>query len=118
MPAPLQVGHDDAGEIVASEDFPYHLIDGEEEQPTAQDLAAAAMAMQKVMEWVWQGGPRNHNGFEIRSVIACWIFLKHLHALNLTQVAAMMNKDKQSLGRWVDDFKKEFPAVKTEHMRV
>lgn len=116
--------HDDNHEVVESVDFPYDEIDrrltgvfynGDDGEP---DHSLAGQAMARIMEWVWQGGPKNMDGMTIRSTVACWIFIKHLHALNLTQMAAMVNKDKQSLGRWVDEFKKEFPQVKTEHMRT
>ena len=67
--------------------------------------------MSRMLEWLCQTVPKNQNGMEIRATILCWIFLPHLRNLSLTQVAAMIGRDKQSIGRWVDDFKRVFPGV-------
>jgi hypothetical protein len=46
-----------------------------------------------------------------------WFLIKELQPLSLTQLARMYGKDKQSLGRWVDDFKRRFPGLRNCHMK-
>jgi len=49
----------------------------------------------------------------IRATILCWVFLEHLRPLTLTDLARASGKKKQSIGRWVDEFKRasEFISV-------
>lgn len=41
-----------------------------------------------------------------------WVFLPEVRAMNMSQLARGYGLHKQSLGRWVDKFKKEFPHIK------
>lgn len=85
--------------------------------PIARD--AAANMLKRVLEWVWQRDPQNAQGIEIRAAIACWVFVPMLRPLTMSKVAAYCgNRDKQSLGRWVDEFKRDFPEIKTSHMQL
>ncbi len=80
-------------------------------------MDAALKVFSRLLEWIWQNGMKNSEGLTIRAVIACWIFLKHLRPLTLTQMARGFGKKKQSLGRWVDDFKIAFPHIRNPHMK-
>jgi hypothetical protein len=134
---------DDEGDHVQSVDFDYTAIDQAElekeiEGMSPDDIARAGAAIRALMGWVWQIAPKNRNGLEIRAVIACWIFLEYLRPTKLTTLAEMthhvcpkchheidhcpkchkpFDRAKQSLGRWVDDFKKRFPFIKTNNMK-
>jgi hypothetical protein len=120
------IGFDERGALTESVDFDYDAVD--ERMGNAMSLNQAAVhpnsqnqasivPLQQILDWVCQKVPKNQNGIEIRATIAAWIFLPHLRTLNLTEVAAMVGRDKQSLGRWVDDFKKRFPGVHAVHTR-
>jgi len=85
-------------------------------EPDAADFDKAAEAIRQVQRWVFQDGPRNPEGLVIRSTIAAWIFLPELRQLNMTSMAAGMGLKKQSLGRWVDVWKRDFPHIRTPHM--
>jgi len=89
-------------------DFDYDAIDGErDEDPEISGVELVSA----LCEWVVQTVPRNRDGIELRAVIAAWTFCSHLRGYNLTEISAMVGRDKQSLGRWVEDFKKTFPGV-------
>ncbi len=108
--------YDESSQHTEVVQFPYDQIDGLEDV-TPEDLTRAIAAFEKLLNWIWQSGPKNNNGIEIRSVICCWVFLKHLRPLSLTEMAAVVGRDKQSLGRWFDEFKKDMPDIKTNHMK-
>jgi len=59
---------------------------------------------------------KDPRGLLIRSAAVCWIFCDELHPLTLTQMAQQFDLDKQSLGRWLESFKQEFPHIRTCHM--
>lgn len=121
------IGFDGRGEPIESVGFDYDGIDERlasglspnqaANHPTSEH-AAELTALKTILEWVLQKVPKNENGIQIRAVIAGWIFLPYLRTMNLTEVAAVIGKDKQSLGRWVDDFKRRFPGVHVNHTRV
>jgi hypothetical protein len=106
---------DESGHIGITH-FPYDEID-KADIPETKDIDAAVRAFELLLAWVWQHGPKNNNGIEIRAVICCWIFMKQLRPITLTEMAATVGRDKQSLGRWFDEFKKDFPQIKTCHMK-
>lgn len=113
------------GERIPVANFPFHLLDevaAEEkgiaaEEFTIAELAGAEEAFRRLMTWVWQDGMRNPEGVKIRAIICCWVFLKHVRPCTLTELAARYGMKKQSLGRWVDQFKLDFPDYWTCHMR-
>lgn len=113
----------ESGERILAEDFNYDLCEAVDEaaqnleQFTPEDFERAGAAFETLMRWVWQSGMKNPDGVKIRAIIACWIFLKALRPMNLTQLAQHYGMDKQSFGRWVDDFKLRFPNIRTVHMR-
>lgn len=110
-----RLGYVEPGETVSTEKI------------MASNLEAYFLPLRETLDWILQKVPKNEDGIQIRAVIAGWIFLPHLNGANslnpkekhltLTDLAAMVGRDKQSLGRWVDDFKKTFPGVKTPNMK-
>lgn len=125
---PDTLAHDENGQVIPISQFDYDEIDrlaglpqdlsGEpEEEFTAEEIARAGAALKKLLEWVWQDGMKNPEGLTIRAIVVCWVFLPHLHALNLTEMAQAFGKHKQSLGRWVDEFKPKFPRITNPHIK-
>lgn len=121
-----QPAHGEDGRLVSSEDFDYSAVDknlfgedlGEELSHFSQEEVDRALAvLDTLLRWIWRSGMKNTDGVKIRAIILCWIFLKELRPMTLTQVATGFHLKKQSLGRWVDRFKKDFPEVRTCHMR-
>jgi hypothetical protein len=116
------VAFGDDGSVCSAIDFDYDAVDEAlihapqvpgldgAQHPNARH-EETIVALQVILEWILQKVPRNQNGIEIRATIAAWIFLPYLRSLSLTEVSAMVGRDKQSLGRWVDDFKRQFPGV-------
>jgi hypothetical protein len=107
-------------------EFPYSEVDAmdamEELQSqldaaTERGIAAGKKIFEQLVNWIWQDGMKDERGVQIRAMIVCWVFLPHLHPLNLTELARGFGKDKQSLGRWVDDFKVQFPKIRNKHMK-
>jgi hypothetical protein len=116
------VAFDEASHQTQTVDFDFAAVDrdldlsdeippGLRAIPLADANERTVTVMSRMLEWLCQMVPKNQSGMEIRATILCWIFLPHLRSLSLTQVAAMIGRDKQSLGRWVDDFKRTFPGV-------
>jgi hypothetical protein len=117
-------GHDEHGDIVPTEQFNYDALDGyfgpdEEDLSdlTPEDVERALKLFRKLLRWVFQNGMKNAEGVKIRSIIMCWIFLEELRPLTLTDLAAGYGMDKQSFGRWVDIFKKDFHNIRNAHQR-
>jgi hypothetical protein len=117
------VVHEENGSIIQSAEFDYDAVerglaefDKAELNPAEWEMACKGL--RSLVEWMWQVKSENREGLIIRATILSWVMLDYLHdGMNLTEMAAHMNKDKQSLGRWVDDFKAKFPMVKTPHMK-
>ncbi len=125
-----ELAHDEDGHLIESEGFDYASIRMSETEMvefvdvdtdlralTPEQLAAGLEVMDKLLKWIWQSGMKNPDGVKIRSIILCWICLKELRSLSLTDMATGYGLDKQSLGRWVDDFKRRYPTVRIPHMR-
>jgi hypothetical protein len=88
------------------------------ERLTDQEWQQLHGGLESLFRWIYQDPHHtNHNGLLIRTLIVAWIIVKELQPLTLTQLARMYGKDKQSFGRWVDDFKLQFPAVRNCHMK-
>lgn len=122
--------YEDSGELVPVSQFDWAAVernlrrdleaiqDPEElSKFTPEEREAALKLFRTLVRWLWQDGMKNTDGLTIRSIIVCWIFLEELHPLTLTQMARGFGKHKQSLGRWVDDFKKRFSFIRTPHQR-
>ena len=121
-----ELAYGEDGQRVETTEFDYDAIDRDLFSPedakqlagcSLDEIEVATKLFQSLLSWIWQSGMRNTNGLQIRSAIACWIFLKELRPLSLTELAQGFGMDKQSVGRWHDDFKKRFPQIKTNHMR-
>lgn len=124
------LGHGEDGKPVPVTDFDYDAIErdfksdlqqfrdeAEEGQYSEEDVDRALVVVTRLLKWIWQGGMKNADGLQIRAMIICWVFLKELRPIELTQLAGAFGKDKQSLGRWVDNFKEFFPRIRISHMR-
>lgn len=118
--------HDEDGQLANSVEFPYGEVqaslgdpppEDDETEFSPEEIDAACKVFRSLVSWIWQSGMKNTDGITIRAIIVCWIFLNHLHPLSLTEIARGFGKKKQSLGRWVEDFKRRFPQVKTCHMK-
>ncbi len=117
---------DDSGRPVPVQGFDFDLIDRnlfnakdvkELKTLTAEEMDRTIQALATLLRWIFQDGMKNSDGLKIRSIICCWIFLRELRSLTLQEMASGFGMDKQSLGRWHDVFKLDFPHIKTSHMR-
>lgn len=122
----MEKAHGEDGRIVPSEEFDYSTVEqnlfgqsaeGDETELTEQDVDRALTVLRMLLQWIWQNGMKNPDGVKIRAIIVCWIFLKELRPMSLTQMARGFDLKKQSLGRWVDQFKKDLPRIRISHMR-
>jgi len=96
----------------------FHVEPEAEAEVSAENLEAATRAFRQLVQWMWQDGMKNDEGLKLRAIIVCWVFLEHLRStINLTDLARAFGKKKQSLGRWVDDFKRVFPNLRNGHMK-
>ena len=126
---------DEDGKIIPATDFDYPEFDfsGASQRDLAKldpaDLDKAIQAFTKLLEWVWADAfkrspnddpfkNRNLEGVKIRAIIVCWVFLKSLRKLSLTQVARATGKKKQSISRFMTRFKKDWPKIRTSHMKT
>lgn len=85
-------------------------VDGEH-----KEMAVAMFT--RMMAWVFQDGMNDKQGLMIRAAVASWVVVPLLQPLTLTQLALGLGLKKQSLGRWVDRFKIDFPNIRNKHMR-
>ncbi len=122
----MDLAHGEDGRFVPVEDFDYSAVDknlfGNDAETdlsklSQQDVDRALTVLRVMLQWIWQNGMKNVDGVKIRAIIICWIFLKELRPLTLTQLSRGFGLKKQSVGRWVDQFKKDLPEIKTCHMR-
>lgn len=125
-PSDHEHAHAEDGHVEPIVGFDYATIDRAvfhvepEDDPeilSADEIDAACAVFRKLVEWMWQNGMNQPEGLLIRAIIICWVFTPQLRALTLTQMAQGFGKKKQSLGRWVDDFKKAFPKTRVAHMK-
>lgn len=118
-------GHAEDGSLVPAVDFDYAAVDaklfGAEpedlSQFTEEDVDRALAVLNILLRWIFQNGMKNPEGITLRAICICWIFLKELRPMQLSELARGFGKKKQSLGRCVDLFKISFPHIKTAHMR-
>ncbi len=95
--------------LVSTSNSPQVSFESEPVELSRDELSIAVL--QVVLDWIIQTVPKNMDGIEIRATIAGWIFLPYLRKSSLTEISALVGRDKQSLGRWVDDFKVRFPGI-------
>lgn len=123
---PSEYGFQEDGHPVPAEQFDYDLVEQnlfgrpddrvDLSRCSQADVDAAITVLRVMLCWIWQNGMKNADGLKIRAIVICWIFLKELRPLTLTQMAVGFGMKKQSLGRWVDQFKAAF-KIRTAHMR-
>lgn len=127
MKADVNLGFEEDGTLVQKVDFDYGAVDKEvfNYEPesdltefTPMEMEAALKGLRVLLQWIFQNGMKNPDGVKIRAICICWVFLKELRPLTLTELATGFGMKKQSLGRWVDDLKRRFPYIRTSHMRV
>ncbi|MCU0772368.1 MAG: hypothetical protein MUE94_11465 [Verrucomicrobia bacterium] len=103
-------------------DFPFEEVYARLDGPPPPDPhEQAAECLRHLFRWVNSGASfRDCAGFVTRSAIVSWIVCPENHALSMTDVAGRFGKKKQSLGRWVDDFKLQFPQLcqHAHHLRA
>lgn len=127
----METAFTDDGQITGVEEFDYDLV----ERRLAKDLSnpelakelagmseaeieAALRMFRCLVRWLWQNGMKNPDGLTIRAILCCWIFVEELRPMTLTEMArGFGGRHKQSLGRWMESFKQNFPFIKTPHMR-
>lgn len=121
-----QSAHEEDGHLVPVQPFDWDTVDEKIFGPkpeieladfTQEDVDRALTVLRALLQWIWQCGMKNTDGVKIRAIVVCWIFLKELRPLTLTQLSRGYGMKKQSIGRWVDEFKNAFPAIRTPHMR-
>ena len=84
---------------------------------TREQLETAMELCGTLLRWVWNNGKRDKRGVAIRSLIICWLYLDELRPLTEAQLARGFGLKKQSVGRWVEQFKKEFPMFKSPQLQ-
>lgn len=118
--------HDEDGHLENSEWFDYDPIDKnvfrvrdqkELTELTPEEVEKGLKVVRVMLQWIWQDGMKNVDGVKVRAIIVCWIFLKELRTLSMTDVATGYGLHKQSLGRWVDQFKRKFKNIRITHIR-
>jgi|DEB19_MinimDraft_3_1074340.scaffolds.fasta_scaffold119321_2 hypothetical protein len=104
---------DELGNVTHTVDFAYDEIDRRvfDVELDEDEYHKAAECLHRIMAWIYQNGGRPPEGFACRCILACWAFLPELHGESITSIANAHGKHKQSLGRAVDDFKRDFPEV-------
>ena len=103
--------YDDLGSVTLTTEFPYSEVDGQRYDPDLDPISAACECQRRVWSWVYQPPCEDIEGFICRCVIAAWVFVPQLRDYTMTEIAGRMGKKKQSLGRWVASFKREFPDL-------
>lgn len=118
------VAHEEDGSLANSIDFPYDQVDRDlngvdlgDEEVNPEEIAAAAKAFRQLVQWLWQDGMQDNRGLNIRATIVSWVFLEEVRLHTESDLARKMGLHKQSLDRWFSDFKRQFPHIKTSHMR-
>lgn len=112
--------YDDRGAVTLVSDFSYDQVDRDLGfAPPERDLDDACECQRRVWRWVYQPPNVDLDGFMCRCIVACWVFVPQLRAETMTYIAGRFGKKKQSIGRWVADFKLQFPEVANhiQHLR-
>jgi len=121
----IPLAHAD-GQLLPTVDFEWSVVEknlfgdvdlDEMAELTPEDLERVWKVCDCLLRWVWQNGMKNVDGLQIRTIILCWVFIKELRPMEMSELARGFGKDKQSIGRWFDVFKVDFPFIRTPHMR-
>lgn len=87
------------------------------DEAEGENREKAIQTIIRLKSWDFQNGMKDPHGLMIRSAVSAWAVVPLLEPLNLTQLAEGLGLKKQSLGRWVDQFKRDFPNIRNKHMR-
>lgn len=126
------INFDQNGTVTATVDFNYsevdELLQGDrlnssdirrmiEEAAREEGMHMAAQAVGSLARWL--GTTKNKHGIACRGIVLNWLYDSLQHDCSLTEIAGQYGLKKQSVGRWVDDFKKEFPqaVIHLKHIR-
>ncbi len=121
-----QIAYGEDSHLTPYQEFDYEAVDQSFSKDVSEfdiskfsqdDIDRTLVVMEVLLKWVAQSGMKRPEGVQHRAVIMCWVFLKMMRPLQLTQLATGYGIHKQSLGRWVDDFKRHFPRIRIPHMR-
>lgn len=115
----MSENYDEQGSVTLTTDFSYEDVDAHlgYELPK-YDFDNILECQRRIWAWVYQEN-KDLDGFLCRCIVACWIFVPTNRAQTMTYIAGRFGKKKQSLGRWVADFKKTFPEIAShlQHLR-
>lgn len=105
------IGFDEACPTLTAEfQYPEDSIDAPSEMDVALEI------QRRIWAWVYQPPCEDLNGLTCRCLIACWVFVPQLREYSQSEFAGRCGKKKQSLNRWIKDFKRTFPDV-TKHLQ-
>ena len=112
----------DAGEVTLTTSFAYGEVSkdlGEPIEQTERNLEDLVEINRRIWQWVYQPPCKDLDGFNCRCIVASWIFVPEIRSESMTYIAGRFGKKKQSIGRWVADFKTQFPEVANhlQHIR-
>ncbi len=121
MVAQSEPAFTDSGERTAVVQFPFDEVDRNlsPTQPTDDESLkeSAVKFVESLMRFIWQDAKNNPQGLQIRAMIVCWQILEELAPMTETELALGFGMKKQSVGRWVEQFKKEFPHIRSPHIK-
>ena len=114
--------YDDSGNVTLTCGFNWDAIDAynftKEDELKTEAIEIACEGYRKVWTWIYQPPCDNLDGWTCRCIIATWLFVPQLRSYTLTEIAGRFGKKKQSLDRWVQQLKQEFPELATlEHFK-
>lgn len=83
----------------------------EDVEPDDPHVRAGLDFIADIMRWIFSPPCDDLNGLHCRIAAAQWILVPEFHEFTLTAWAGRVGKSKQSVGRAVCAFKREFPHV-------
>lgn len=108
---------DDNSQTTLTVDFDWASVDMDAVAMQMENQFDLALeAQRKVWAWVYQPPCKDLDGFLCRCIVVTWVFVPQLRSYSITDIAGRFGKKKQSIDRWVADFKKVFPEI-TDHLQ-
>jgi len=108
------VGYDEAG-ITQTSELDWASVDanvfGVIDTEFAEWKEQQGRMLSNIWQWVHQGRLDDIDGFHCRCIIVNWAFNELNWNDSMTEVAGQFGKKKQSISRWLVEFKKSFPDV-------
>lgn len=108
------IAYGEQSERLQAVDFDWSFIDRAEleRQIGRYEPFPTHEAMARITRWVFQDGMNDPRGLRIRAIIVCWLFCPEMRdAFTMSSMARSCGLHKQSLGRWIDSLKREFPGI-------